>query len=498
MTNQFKPSTTKMINQINHRDTDLALRRLGRHQVSGAIAAFGRELFAAGVTSTANLDSKDLQIDSLKTAIEAGTLTLAQIQTATPVVTASAGSVDDKALASVTAVAIRADSLALSASTQSLAALKRIDGLCDTVTSLESSIQRLHHAPKSEVVDKSAVATAVAQAVADAVVPFKRAIESDPAVGDRLMSVAPAWVVEKKPVLDVFGVDVRTVRGDALEVEIWNHSEAPAIDPNFIWTADILRHLIASQNFGENAWFGGEKGKSETARQFAAKTGRAFVRINFEKYTAKEDYLGATGLVDGETVFQPQAFLSAFETPSTVILLDELSNADPANLAPLNGFLEPHSAVSFGGAVRTRAEGVLIFAADNTLTNGDESGRYAGTRTMNSALADRFSRVIEFKFLPIEQEIQALINHTECSEVLARHVIEVITVARGKVQTADLVDAPSIRSAIAFIRALEVLSVEEAWITTVVNRQPSESHSTLMSLYAACINTTLINTQLGA
>ena len=501
MTNQFKPAMTKMINQINTRDLDLALRRLGRRQVSGAIATFGAELFAAGVTSGyENLDSKDLQIDALKTAIEAGTLTLDQIQTATPVVTAGAGSVDDKALESVTAVAIRADSLALSASTQSLAALKRIDGLCDTVTSLESSIQRLHHAPKSEVVDKSAVATAVAQAVADAVAPFKRAIESDPAVGDRLMSVAPAWVVEKKPVLDVFGVDVRNVRGDALEVEIWNHSEAPAIDPNFIWTADILRHLIASQNFGENAWFGGEKGtgKSETARQFAARTGRAFVRINFEKYTSKEDYLGATGLVDGETVFQPQAFLSAFETPSTVILLDELTNADPANLAPLNGFLEPHSAVSFGGAVRTRAEGVLIFAADNTLSNGDESGRYAGTRTMNSALADRFSRVVEFKFLPIEQEIQALINHTECSEALARHVMEVITVARGKVQTADLVDAPSIRSAIAFIRALEVLSVEEAWMTTVVNRQPSESHSTLMSLYAACISTTLINTQLGA
>jgi hypothetical protein len=344
MTNQFKPAMTKMINQINTRDLDLALRRLGRRQVSGAIATFGAELFAAGVTSGyENLDSKDLQIDALKTAIEAGTLTLDQIQTATPVVTAGAGSVDDKALESVTAVAIRADSLALSASTQSLAALKRIDGLCDTVTSLESSIQRLHHAPKSEVVDKSAVATAVAQAVADAVAPFKRAIESDPAVGDRLMSVAPAWVVEKKPVLDVFGVDVRTVRGDALEVEIWNHPEAPAIDPNFIWTADILRHLIASQNFGENAWFGGEKGtgKSETARQFAAKTGRAFVRINFEKYTSKEDYLGATGLVDGETVFQPQAFLSAFETPSTVILLDELTNADPANLAPLNGFLEP-------------------------------------------------------------------------------------------------------------------------------------------------------------
>ena len=499
----MKPSIQKAINQINQRDLDIALRRIGRLTIAGAVEQHAGVLASIGVNLGA-IDSKDLQVDALTQAIMQGALTLDQVQNAQPVPSRPAAGVNFEPIIGVrldglTAVANRADSLALSASTQSLDALKRIDELRGDIVGLESAIQRISKAPKAEVTDKSSINAAVAAAVADAVEPFKRAIESNPAVADRLAGASAAWVVESKPVLEVFGVDVFNVRGEPLMVDIWNHPDAPRVDPSFIWSEGILRHLLISQQTGENVWFGGEKGtgKSETARQFAARTGRAFVRINFEKYTSKEDYLGATGLVDGETVFQPQAFLTAFETPSTVILLDELTNADPANLAPLNGFLEPLSAVSYGGAVRTRAAGVLVFAADNTLSNGDDSGRYAGTRLMNSALADRFSRVISFQYLPIEKEAAALVNHTNCTDDLAMHVMQAITVARGKVQTADIIDAPSIRSAIAFIRALDVLPLEEAWQTAVVNRQPAESHAALQSIFASCINPTIINRNLG-
>jgi MoxR-like ATPase len=91
------------------------------------------------------------------------------------------------------------------------------------------------------------------------------------------------------------------------------------------------------------------QGKSETARQFAAYTGRSFVRINFHKFTTTEDYVGAIGLEDGQTVFKQGDFLKAFTSPSTVILLDEVTNADAGELATLNGFLRPNSAVTYGG-----------------------------------------------------------------------------------------------------------------------------------------------------
>lgn len=299
-----------------------------------------------------------------------------------------------------------------------------------------------------------------------------------------------AYRVESKSCREVFGVEVFDAKGYSLYVDIWNHPQAPAVDPDFIWTEGILRHLLLSDRTGENLWFGGEKGtgKSETARQFAARTGRAFKRINFHKHTTVEEYIGAGGLNGGNTVFQPKDFLLAYVMPSTVILLDEVTNADPGELATLNGFLEPNACVSFGGLAHTRAEGVLVIAADNTFGNGDDSGRYAGTRMQNSALVDRFARVIEFKHLPKAQEVDAIARRSGCPTVLAEAIQSAIEVARHKVKSADIVDAPSIRSAIAFARAMNVLPLREAWTTTVVTRQPVESHATLMGIFDACIN----------
>ena len=75
-----------------------------------------------------------------------------------------------------------------------------------------------------------------------------------------------------------------------------------------------------------------------------------------------------------------------------------------------------------------------------------------------------------------------------CSSDLAEIVHSAIKIARQKVQSAEIVDAPSIRSAIAFARALQVLNPRDAWESTVVARQPSESHATLVGIFDACID----------
>jgi MoxR-like ATPase len=338
-------------------------------------------------------------------------------------------------------------------------------------------------------IDESAVRLSVDALIGDHFRKFSKLVEDHSAqqiVAD-MSSVHPTHTAS---CLDVFGIDVRDARGNPVGVHVWNHPDAPAVDPDFIWTEGILRHLVLSDKTGENLWFGGEKGtgKSETARQFAARTGRAFKRINFHKHTTVEEYIGAIGIEDGKTVFQPKDFLTAYASPSTVILLDEITNADPGELATLNGFLEPNACVSFGGVTHSRAPGVLVFVADNTFGSGDDSGRHAGTRLQNSALVDRFARVIPFTFLPAAFEIEAISRRTGCNPLIAEHVHAAIDVARQKVKSADIVDAPSIRSIIAFVRALSVLPARDAWETSVVARQPSESHATLHGVYEACIN----------
>ena len=324
-------------------------------------------------------------------------------------------------------------------------------------------------------VDEGLVSSAVTKVVADAFAPFRKAVE-DANAQEVVADLSAIHVIERKTAAEVFGVDVTDRKGNPMLVDIWNHPAAPDVDPLFIWTRPILEDLLGVQETGENLWFGGDRGtgKSETARQFAARTGRNFVRVNYHKHSSADEFIGAVGLENGATVFKPGAFLHAYMTPSTVILNDEISNAPEGELATLNPLLEPNCAVVYGGAVRRRAPGVMIFAADNTLGCGDESGRYAGTRTMNSALMDRFARVLHFQYLPPLEEVKAVVNHTGCSEQLAEHVLSAIWIARQKVTQGEIIDAPSIRSVVAFIRALKVKQPTDAWQSCVVARQPNE------------------------
>ena len=452
-------------------------------------------------------NQKNTAADLLAEAVTLNKLTLDAIRTAPPSTPPASAPVG--ADPAVVAVAGRAASDALDA-LQAVQALK--DALKSDLThistrlsiettdrqfgqsQIKDGIERLTRKVEDVKIDDRKVEEAVAKVVADAFAPFKAAVEAAGAQAV-VADLSSVHVVSTETCLDAFGVNVLDRAGNQLTVDIWNDPTSPAVDPNFIWTESILQHLLLSQGTGENVWFGGPKGtgKSETARQFAAVTGRAFKRINFHKYTSAEDYIGAVGLENGQTVFKRGDFLSAFTHPSTVILLDEVTNADPGELAPLNGFLEPNSAVSFGGAVQSRAPGVLVFAADNTLGNGDDSGRYAGTRAMNSALVDRFARVVQFDYLPLSSEVEAVVRHTGCDAKLAEHIMVAVGIAREKVQTGEVIDAPSIRSVIAFIRALRVLPIDKAWATTIAARQPAESLPGLTAIYLSAISEETIN-----
>ena len=433
----------------------------------------------------------------LAEAVEAGTLSMNNIMAATPSTFKAAPTIDPAMGAKVDA----ASKVASDARADALAALNRIDAIDDNISAMIQTMARVEH--KSNAlsdkidgikIDDRSIKVAVDAIIGDHFSRWSKRIE-DAGAQQVVADQTAAHRTGSKSCFEVFGIDVFDVKGQPLMVDLWNHPQAPAVDPDFIWTEGILKHLLLSDRTGENLWFGGEKGtgKSETARQFAARTGRGFKRINFHKHTTVEEYVGAVGIEDGKTVFQAKDFLLAYAMPSTVILLDEVTNADPGELATLNGFLEPNACVSFGGLTHTRAEGVLVFVADNTFGNGDDSGRHAGTRMQNSALVDRFSRVIQFDYLPRDSEIEAITRRAGCNKAIAGAIHHAIEVARHKVKSADIVDAPSIRSAIAFARAIRVLPLRDAWTTTVVARQPVESHATLMGIFDACINHDFFN-----
>lgn len=433
---------------------------------------------------------KQQAVTVLAQAVYDGKLALTDVTQANPITphAVATQAVDPALLAATAAVATRAEGNALSALNRIEDMDTRVHHMDDALTDLTQAIDKLSRQASASL-DTSVIHSQVTKAIADAFKPFADAVTAtgSQAVIGNMVSVTK---IDRQSCEDVFGVDVRDMKGNQMFVDLYNAPNAPAIDPDFVWSESILRHLLLSQRTGENAFFAGDKGtgKSQTAEQFSARTGRPYVRYNFHEQTTADDYAGAPALEDGNSVFKRGDFLQAYVSPATVILLDEISFTKAGNLATLNGLLESNSRVSYGGMTHTKGEGVLIFAADNTFGNGDESGRYAGTKAMNSATLDRMSRIIHFKFLPLAMEVQAVVNRTKCSPALAEHVIKAVHVARAKAHTGDIVEAPSIRSVMAFIRAVSVMPTQEAWNTTIAARQPSESAPVLEAIRMSHIN----------
>jgi len=364
--------------------------------------------------------------------------------------------------------------------------------LTDSLRSISEALtNRMDAMQASVTLDPTAVRAEIAAAVRTGFGEFAAAATASNTVADIVAAATAPMVIGRKSALDLFGVNACDIAGRPLEFDVWDDPTAPAVDPDFLWTPDILRALAGALAGGLNVWLGGDKGvgKSETARQFAARCGRAFTRVNFQKYSEAADFIGGTGILpDGSTGFVAGDFLLAYSRPGTVLLLDEISNCQPGALAVINGLLEPNAHQNIGGKFWTRAPGVMVLGADNTLGTGDESGQFGGTNQMNSATLDRFGLVFHMQWLPATVEAKAIAARTGCKLELADQVVACLNAARAKVQTGDIVSAPSIRSAMSFVTLLPIMGLDAAWDAAIANRQPSESAAALASIRAAFLN----------
>jgi MoxR-like ATPase len=437
-----------------------------------------------------------------------GVITLDDIQAApahvpTPVATAAA---DPARLDAIAAVANRSEEIALEVKGQALNAERVARDAVSVANnvhemakkSLIGMSERIDAFTQQTVtVDAGAVEMAVGKLIAKEFESFKR-IVADFEVESIVADASAVHVIDRKSTLEVFGIPITYRDGSDVMVDIYNHPAAPSIDPHWVWSEKILRAILGVQGTHDNLFFGGAKGtgKSQTAEQFAAYTGRAYVRYQFTKYTTAMDFMGGKGMTEGSTVFEKGAVLAGLTSPSTIVLLDELSMTDAGELAILNGFLEPNPVISYGGQVHRRAKGVLVFGADNTLTSGDESGLYGGTRRLNTATAERFASVIKFEHMPLAMEVDIVCRRTGCSKPLATHVVKALNAFRAKVDTGDIIDAPSIRQTMYFIKNLKLMTVDEAWAAAIGNRQPSESAVAVAAIKSACISMDFIEKQL--
>ena len=482
---------------MTEKEITLAILSLGQGRIVGAF----KQLHPTDIVPAVNPNGHCAKV--LAQGVVKGFFTLDDIKSAPVHAPATGAAVDPAMFDAIGAVASRAETIALEAkgdAGEAIAKAKNAMMIAKNVgdmtqVALSEFSERLQTERDLAVnVNPDIVETAVTKLIAKEFESFKRVV-TDAKAEEIIADLTAVHVVDRRSTLDVFGFDIRERNGDPVMVDIWNHPAAPAIDPHWVWSEKILRAILTVQGTHDNLFFGGQKGtgKSQTAEQFAAYTGRAFTRFQFTKHTSAFDFMGADGMTKGDTVFKKGAVLAGLTSPSTVVLLDEISMTDAGELAVLNGFLEPNPCISYGGHVHRRAAGVLVFGADNTLTSGDDSGLYGGTRRLNTATAERFASVVKFEHMPPAMEINIVVRRTGCPKGLATHVVKALNTFRAKVESGDIVDAPSIRQTMYFIKNLRLMTVDDAWAAAIGNRQPVESAVAVQAIKTACISEEMIN-----
>ena len=168
------------------------------------------------------------------------------------------------------------------------------------------------------------------------------------------------------------------------------------------------KYLTRCINKGKNLMFVGPAGTGKTQIVFKAAEalGKQIFYFNLgSTQDVRSALIGNTYFKDG-TYFEESAFVKAIKSPNTVILLDELSRANPEAWNILMPVLDANIRKL---RLDEEVESPTIDVADNIsfIATANVGYEYSSTRTLDKALVDRFS-VIEMDILNKEQEMELI------------------------------------------------------------------------------------------
>ena len=165
-------------------------------------------------------------------------------------------------------------------------------------------------------------------------------------------------------------------------VALWSDPLAPRKDPGYVMDGAQMYLAASAFEAGETIWFAGPAGAGKTtrAKEYAAITGRGFVRIGFNHSTEMIDLIGQPEPVPAnenggvKMVWRDGVFTRAIRRAGTVILLDELTGSPPGTSMAFQTILDERQLTLPTGEVVNFADGVVVAIADNTSGYGDEFG----------------------------------------------------------------------------------------------------------------------------
>ena len=275
------------------------------------------------------------------------------------------------------------------------------------------------------------------------------------------------------------------------EIRVWNAQNAPKADADFAFVDDLLEDIITSVNRSDTIWLAGAKGTGKTSlpREIAARTGRPFVRIAHHRTTEPVELIGSMyPSEDGGVTWKDGVLTAAIRRAGTIIVLDEPTFCRAGVLALYQTLLDHRflTLAENGGEVVPVAQGVTFVIADNTAGNGDSTGRYADTNSMNAAFLDRATKILKVDYLPRDKEIAVLSAKTGCPQRVAEMIVDFAAKTRKAGDQGDITEGLSFRRMFAFANDLQDgIPARRAFDNCVISHAPADDAVALNELAKA-------------
>ncbi len=309
-----------------------------------------------------------------------------------------------------------------------------------------------------------------------------------------VIPLAPGALPQPKPVAQqtagaLFGVKSGSVA--SRPVRIWNAPDAPRMDKDFAFDGALLEDLLVAIERGDTVWLAGPKGTGKTSlpREIAARTHRPCVRIAHHRTTEPVELIGSMYPAEnGGVEWKDGVLTAAIRRAGTIIILDEPTFCRAGVLALYQTLLDHRflTLAEHGGEVVPVAQGVVFVIADNTAGNGDSTGRYADTNTMNAAFLDRAAKILHVDYLPAGKEIEVLQAKTGCTFEAAETIVEFAGKTRRAGEQGDISEGLSFRRMIALANDIQDgIDVRRAFTNCVLHHAPADDAVALNELAKA-------------
>ena len=222
---------------------------------------------------------------------------------------------------------------------------------------------------------------------------------------------------------------------DGAKVTVYSSALSEPIDADYVWTPELAAVLCAADSQSQNVLLYGPAGTGKTtaAMQYAARTGRPFMRIAFDRTTEPADLKGGRYPSESGGIDWHDGNLTrAFRVPGMVLLLDEPTLLRSGSLAVLQTALDTRRLVLDTGEVVCAAPDLFVITADNTDMTGDATGRYIDTAPVNLAFSDRFAWRVAVGYLPEAKEIDAIAKRTGLHREATKLMVEYAAMTRNE------------------------------------------------------------------